>query len=304
MRSRLQSIVKQQLGLFHTTGGSLPLTLEQFLGIYRSPKTQLYLGLVCVIFVATDPNDLQPTLPFWFYILATMAGQSIYLGSQIFLLTCCAILRGVWPRSRVYWPAVTLLSLGPTVVIMKEVLLLNEPGLQFPVMSRLAFLAVTVLVFEMIFLRFVLPAVCDAARGGASPAPEKVQPIPPDPDPLPAGPEPKEPQAEDEARMVVIGGRPVPLHELSVVEAREHHVHVQLDGRSLVQRARLSDVVAQTRAEDGVQPHRSWWVARHAVRGLDREGPRPLLRLADGSTVPVARGRLPDVERWLETYLG
>ncbi len=302
----MQIIVKQQLGLIHTTGGRLSLTLEQFLNIYRSPRTQLYLGLVCVIFVATDPNDLHAVLPFGAYVLATFAGQSVYLGCQILVLTCCAILRGVRPSSRIYWPMITLLSLGPTIVIMKDVLVLVEPEIQFPVMSRLVFLAVTVLVFEMIFLRFVLPVVCAEALTGTPLRAGEAPPLPDAtaPEPEPSDPEPDTKPPEEEERVVVIGGRPVPLRDLTVVEAREHHVHVHLDGTSLVQRARLSDVVAQTRAEDGVQPHRSWWVARHAVCALDRDGPRPILRLADGSTVPVARGRLPDVERWLEAYLG
>ncbi|APZ54289.1 DNA-binding protein, LytTr [Salipiger abyssi] len=69
-------------------------------------------------------------------------------------------------------------------------------------------------------------------------------------------------------------------------------------------RARLSDIVAQTRPDDGIQPHRSWWVARGTVAGLDRESGKPVLRLTDGDAVPVARGRLPEVRDWIDTHLG
>ena len=72
---------------------------------------------------------------------------------------------------------------------------------------------------------------------------------------------------------------------------------------TLSQRARLSDIVAQTRDEDGIQPHRSWWVPRHSVRELGRDAGKPVLRLTDESVIPVARGRLETVRHWIATHV-
>jgi DNA-binding LytR/AlgR family response regulator len=39
----------------------------------------------------------------------------------------------------------------------------------------------------------------------------------------------------------------------------------------------------------GVRVHRSWWVARAAVTGSEREGERIVLLLSNGLRVPVSR---------------
>ncbi|NIY99237.1 hypothetical protein HC022_24400 [Salipiger sp. HF18] len=62
-------------------------------------------------------------------------------------------------------------------------------------------------------------------------------------------------------------------------------------------------MVAQTRPEDGIQPHRSWWVSRRTVGRLGTRSGREVLQLSDDSQVSVARGRVEDVRDWIETYL-
>lgn len=80
-------------------------------------------------------------------------------------------------------------------------------------------------------------------------------------------------------------------------------MHVRLCDGTLTERARLSDIVAQTRPEDGIQPHGSWWVSRRAVGRLGKRSGREVLQLSDDSQVPVARGRVEDVRNWIETSL-
>ena len=92
----------------------------------------------------------------------------------------------------------------------------------------------------------------------------------------------------------------MPLGKLRVIEAQEHHVHVTLEGRTLTQPARFGDIVTQTGPDDGVQPHRSWWVARGAACSLVQNNGRPALVLHDGRQIPVARARLPAAREWLD----
>ncbi|EEX14201.1 response regulator receiver protein [Citreicella sp. SE45] len=77
-------------------------------------------------------------------------------------------------------------------------------------------------------------------------------------------------------------------------------MQVRLCDGTLTERARLSDIVAQTRPEDGIQPHGSWWVSRRAMRRLGKRSGREALQLSDDSQVPVARGRVEDVRDWIE----
>ena len=58
---------------------------------------------------------------------------------------------------------------------------------------------------------------------------------------------------------------------------------------------RLSDAIAETRGIDGLQIHRSHWVARNAIVGLTRENGRPVVALVTGVTLPVSRTYLDAV---------
>lgn len=104
--------------------------------------------------------------------------------------------------------------------------------------------------------------------------------------------------------VVLLGGQTFRLDQLRYVKSEEHYLRISTgDGRSvLTLRGRLADLLAQAPPEAGLQPHRSWWVARDAVAGLKRDGQSDLLLLADGSEVPVARGRRNQVRQTVQAW--
>ncbi|MBP2158881.1 hypothetical protein J2X24_001444 [Asticcacaulis solisilvae] len=54
----------------------------------------------------------------------------------------------------------------------------------------------------------------------------------------------------------------------------------------------FSEVLMALEGRDGAQVHRSWWVARGAVEGLQRKGSAAVLKITGGLAVPFARRRL------------
>nr|QQZ51292.1 LytTR family transcriptional regulator DNA-binding domain-containing protein [Phenylobacterium glaciei] len=68
----------------------------------------------------------------------------------------------------------------------------------------------------------------------------------------------------------------------------DHYVRVHTAVRSELILMRLSDAVART-GREGLQVHRSWWVARDAVTEVIRDGRNLRLKLLNGLEVPVAR---------------
>ena len=97
---------------------------------------------------------------------------------------------------------------------------------------------------------------------------------------------------------------PVPPHQLALalcLQMEDHHVRLHLPGGSILHLASLRDTIAQAGETRGLQAHRSWWVARDAVRGWATEGRTTLLLLANGLEVPVARNRVAQLraEGWL-----
>ncbi|GAA4022234.1 LytTR family DNA-binding domain-containing protein [Sphingomonas swuensis] len=80
--------------------------------------------------------------------------------------------------------------------------------------------------------------------------------------------------------------------ELHALEMEDHYVRAHgPDGRSLLILMRMADAERELAGTDGLRVHRSWWVARRAVEGRERDGRRLVLRLKGGLEAPVARDR-------------
>lgn len=76
---------------------------------------------------------------------------------------------------------------------------------------------------------------------------------------------------------------------LYAVSSEDHYLRVHTDlGEELIL-MRLSDAIAMLQNLDGMQVHRSWWVARDAVIDVRRENDKPLLVLKSGVEAPVSR---------------
>lgn len=77
------------------------------------------------------------------------------------------------------------------------------------------------------------------------------------------------------------------------VEAQDHYLRVHTSQGSDLILMRLSDALGELAMLDGAQTHRSWWVARRAVRGASRGDGRAVLTLEGGLEVPVSRAHAP-----------
>lgn len=77
--------------------------------------------------------------------------------------------------------------------------------------------------------------------------------------------------------------------ELWAVESEDHYLRLHTSqGQELIL-MRLADAVAELDGIEGMQVHRSWWVARAAIAEARRGDGRATLTLKDSSEVPVSR---------------
>lgn len=74
------------------------------------------------------------------------------------------------------------------------------------------------------------------------------------------------------------------------LEGEDHYVRVHTDKGSDLVLIRLGDAVSEMGATPGARAHRSWWVARAAVKSVRRDNGRVTLVLTTGTEVPVSRG--------------
>lgn len=73
------------------------------------------------------------------------------------------------------------------------------------------------------------------------------------------------------------------------MKMEDHYLHVTTDeGRGMTLH-RLSDACRELDGTGGLQVHRSWWVARGAVRGVRQENRRRIITAVDGTEIPVGR---------------
>ena len=77
--------------------------------------------------------------------------------------------------------------------------------------------------------------------------------------------------------------------EIVALEAEDHYLRVHTVLGSDLVLMRLSDAIAATEPDLGLQVHRSWWVADDAIREIIRSEQRTQLKLRNGLLVPVGR---------------
>ncbi len=108
----------------------------------------------------------------------------------------------------------------------------------------------------------------------------------------------EKPAPQDDLRPAFLARLPAELgSDLIALEMEDHYVraHTML-GSDLVL-LRLRDALGELDGIDGAQVHRSWWVARDAVEGVEREGRSVRLMLPSGIAAPVARSRMAELTK-------
>lgn len=80
------------------------------------------------------------------------------------------------------------------------------------------------------------------------------------------------------------------LHHLRM---QDHYIEVHTDKGMEMVLLRFRDAVREVEDIEGMQVHRSHWVARAAIDGVERREGRVTLRLVNGARVPVSRSFAP-----------
>ena len=95
---------------------------------------------------------------------------------------------------------------------------------------------------------------------------------------------------------------PPHLRDVVALQMEDHYVRAHAAGGSALVLLRMRDAVAEMAGSEGMQVHRSWWVARSAVERVVKDGRNVRLMLRGGIEVPVARSSLAAVRAagWLD----
>jgi DNA-binding LytR/AlgR family response regulator len=82
----------------------------------------------------------------------------------------------------------------------------------------------------------------------------------------------------------------------------DHYVRLHTISGSVLVLMPLSQALGEMGDIDGLQVHRSWWVARHAVIGVVEDRRNLRLRLKGGLEAPVSRANVARLRQagWLQ----
>lgn len=257
------------------SGTDVRLSLSDLVSHLTSRLGGLFLLLCMALLLFSDPPGLLHYLSLHQALFVWLCALAIYLAGYFVISLAVS---GMQARGRLHGfptPFVGLIIIAPTVSASEMlVAALAPPEYQITILSRMVFYYLIVQILEFFFIRFLLPLNNPVVA---------VAPV-------------------SGQRTISVADRAIPVRRLRYLSAQEHYVRIVLDSESFLHRVRLSDLVAQLRDDDGVQPHRSWWIGRHARPVMVRQDGRQVLRLFDETLVPVARGRQREVVDWLDAH--
>ena len=84
--------------------------------------------------------------------------------------------------------------------------------------------------------------------------------------------------------------------ELLCLEMSDHYLKVYTDQGHHMLLMRFKDALAMLSSYEGLQTHRSWWVAKSAIVKVNKDGRKLQLVLSNGLAVPVSRTYLAEIK--------
>ncbi|GAA4725274.1 LytTR family DNA-binding domain-containing protein [Sphingomonas lutea] len=212
-------------------------------------------------FASNPPLSLSVRLAFWVGMVVVGYGAALVAGK---LIPAGSIAR---PGPRLI--AVAIASALPLTFVAAWIVPLLRPGHAYqPLQLPALFATVAAVQLAIVFILLRSP--------GNVPA-------------VPTG-EPNKPDGPATIPRTLLSRLPSRLGtEIVALEAEDHYLRVHTMLGSDLVLMRLSDAIAAIGPDLGLQVHRSWWVARDAIREVVRTDQRSQLRLMNGLTVPVGR---------------
>ena len=90
-------------------------------------------------------------------------------------------------------------------------------------------------------------------------------------------------------------------NDVLCLQMEDHYVRIHRAHGSTIELMPMKAAIARYGRADGLRVHRSWWVARDAVRKVEQQGRNWRLVLNNGLVVPIARSSIATVRALIAT---
>lgn len=100
-------------------------------------------------------------------------------------------------------------------------------------------------------------------------------------------------------RSIRILSKQFPISDLLLIQANEHYLTILTRNGEETHRTPMNAILPQIGDEEGIHPHRSFWISKDFILEVKLVGTKPMIICKDGTKIPVARGRRKDIEKWV-----
>ena len=225
-------------------------------------------------------------LAFW----AIAVGVNWLCSNIVFPITMRHTLARDWPPGAGVALAALIAALpGTGAVWLAVVAYLNYPPLTFPAFVALyAEVAVIQLVVGFLVCYFIERVFDRRDAASTLPSSDKIL------EEVGDGPRVSGAAGAKSPASALLARLPPPKRgELHHLRMQDHYVEVHTEKGMEMVLLRFRDALQEVEDVEGMQVHRSHWVARTAVEGVERRDGRMTLRLVNGTRVPVSRSFAP-----------
>ncbi len=272
---RIPAQLDREVAFYDLLFGKFTISVSRLAQMFTNKSSQVFLGLGLILLFVADPSGVRDTLGTGMAFLLWIGAIGFYIAMLFVMVTLLSFTQSALGRFPIYAPVTS--SLIILIVFFSMQTLIETLAPPDPSQSWYAlFFNITSagLAIETLFIRFVMPGIF------SNPAPSKQTPD----------------------RLLKLGDQQLPLADVIYMAAQEHHVQIALPTGTITVRGRLGDAIAQTIPDQGIKPHRSWWVSARAQPMLIQQNGKSALRLIDGTIVPVAKTRQADIQQWLDRH--
>lgn len=268
-------------------GGPVRLSYVEILQVLYNWRTLGFIALIATAVFGADPHGYRGHMPVIYAFLLWQIGAIGLVLIKTVTFGLLSLLTARRPQRRIWLAPFSFVEFTLTLLLLlamdRHVV---DDSYSFDVWSSFPFMMMTMLILELIYIRFLMASIVEPQRRDTPPVQARLAPEEPAP-----------------SATISVAGRRLRPENIRYICSEEHYVRVATRTEEIVARAKLGDVIADAAPEDGIRTHRSWWVSRHGGPVLRRANGKQHIELNDGTVVPVARSRARHVQDWLDAHI-
>ncbi len=260
----------------------LVVSTRDMQAIMSHPRLYVFLALVICVFVAFDAIYLRSRMEIWQVILTWTVSISLHILLFHIFLSIWTYGQRRFSLPVLYLPVsnLTAFSVSYFITVFQIGLhtdrLFSEVSVPGFIFSGIVFC----LIFEAVYFAFVDPLI----RGSITARRTNSK------------------SSAVQTRSISVAGEQFLVDSILTLRGQEHYVLITTEEGEHLLRARLGDLVSQTREDDGVLAHRSYWVGRQAIARLEVMSGSDVILTHSGEQLPVARPRKNEVRGWMAQH--